>query len=92
MTAPFPDLVLAALDAADVAPDSEAGRIALDRAPDAMRVVRPTHRDVEHYQRCYRWRPAAPPCPQLAAVNLVLHAMSEASRGVRVVSTSRAKP
>lgn len=85
MTAPFVDLVRAALDAGDVAPDSDAGRLALDRAPDVVRVARPSHRDVEHYQRCYGWTPPAPKCPQLAAVNLVLLAVAEASRGVRVV-------
>lgn len=89
MTAPFPSLVLAALDAADVAPDSEAGRIALDRAPDVGIAVN----RAESYRAYYRSaRFPVPTCPQLAAVNLVLLAMAEASRGVRVVSTSRAKP
>lgn len=83
MTAPFRDLVLAALDAGDVAPDSDVGRIALDRAPDVgIAVIR-----AESYRAYYRAaRFPVPPCPQLAAVNLVLLAMSEASRGVRVVS------
>lgn len=78
----FADLVRAALDAGDLAPDSAAGRIALDRAPDVGIAVQraPTY---AAYYGARRF--PVPPCPQLAAVNLVLHAMSEASRGVRVV-------
>lgn len=82
MTAPFVDLVRAALEAGDVAPDSDAGRLALDRAPDVGIAVS----RAESYRYVYRApRFPVPSCPQLAAVNLVILAMSEASRGVRVV-------
>lgn len=82
MIAPFVDLVRAALDAADVAPDSDAGRLALDRAPDVGIAVD----RAESYRAYYRSRAfPVPPCAQLAAVNLVILATSEAARGVRVV-------
>lgn len=62
----FRDLVTAALDAGDVAPDSAAGRYALRAAALYAR-----------WAHCY--------CASTLALDLVLLAMSETARGVRVV-------
>lgn len=78
----FADLVRAALDAADVPPDSAAGRIALDRAADVGIAVQSASMYAIHYGAP---RFPSPPCAQIAAVNLVILATSEAARGVRVV-------
>lgn len=81
----FRALVEQALDAADVAPDSAAGRIALDRAKDVHTSVLALEPwQVEFYRRRYHWHVPRPKCPQIAAVNLVLLAVAEAARGVRV--------
>ena len=66
--------VLAALDAADIAPDSAAGRYALDAAADAGQLVRDTEMS----------RDAAVD-REIAAVDLVLMAARETARGVRTV-------
>ena len=66
--------VLAALDAADVAPDSATGRLALSAAPDAAYLVRGVeYRRNEAIDR------------EIAAVDVVLWAQGETARGVRVV-------
>ena len=67
-------LVLRALDAADIAPDSAAGRYALDAAADAGQLVRDTEMS----------RDAAVD-REIAAVDLVLMAARETARGVRTV-------
>ena len=67
-------LILRALDAADIAPDSDAGRFALAAAADAGQLVRDaeTRRDAAVDR-------------EIAAVDLVLMAAAETSRGVRTV-------
>ena len=67
-------LILRALDAADIAPDSAAGRYALDAAADAGQLVRDTEiaRDADVDR-------------EIAAVDLVLMAAAKTSRGVRTV-------
>ena len=65
--------VLAALDAADIAPDSAAGRYALASAPDAAYLV-----------RRFGWE-KRPVDREFAAVDLVLMAARETRRGVRTV-------
>lgn len=67
-------LVLRALDAADIAPDSAAGRYALDAAADAGQLVR----DAEIARDAAVDR-------EIAAVDLVLMAARETRRGVRTV-------
>jgi hypothetical protein len=67
-------LVLRALDAADIAPDSAAGRYALDAAADAGQLVR----DAEIARDAAVDR-------EIAAVDLVLMAARETARGVRTV-------
>lgn len=80
--ATFLDLVHAALDAGDIAPDSAAGRIAVDRARDVGIAVQ----RAEMYAAYYGSRRfPRPPCAQMAAVNLVVLATSETARDVRVV-------
>ena len=66
-------LVLRALDAADIAPDSAAGRYALASAPDAAYLV-----------RRFGWE-KRPVDREIAAVDLVLMAARETARGVRTV-------
>ena len=67
-------LVLRALDAADIAPDSDAGRYALDAAADAGQLVRDT--EIARDAAVDR---------EIAAVDLVLMAARETARGVRTV-------
>ena len=67
-------LILRALDAADIAPDSAAGRYALDAAADAGQLVRDT--EIARDAAVDR---------EIAAVDLVLMAERETARGVRTV-------
>ena len=67
------DAARAALDAADIAPDSAAGRYALASAPDAAYLV-----------RRFGWE-KRPVDREFAAVDLVLMAARETRRGVRTV-------
>ena len=67
-------LILRALDAADIAPDSAAGRFALDAAADAGQLVRDT--EIARDAAVDR---------EIAAVDLVLMAARETARGVRTV-------
>ena len=67
-------LVLRALDAADIAPDSDAGRFALAAAADAGQLVRGA--EIARDAAVDR---------EIAAVDLVLMAAAETSRGVRTV-------
>lgn len=67
-------LVLAALDAASIHPDSAAGRYALDAAADAGQLVRDT--EIARDAAVDR---------EIAAVDLVLMAARETARGVRTV-------
>lgn len=88
----FRNLVLAALDAADVAPNSAVWKIAVDRVTDVGSVVAKGVDNALYYNEKYGVRLdrfPVPECPQIAAVNLVLLAMSEAARGVRVVGRQR---
>ncbi len=78
----FRDLVLAALDAADIAPDSAAGRYALDRVPDVGLVVQRAPFFAIHYGA--RRLPRAVD-PQDAALSLAMLATTETARGVRTV-------
>jgi len=71
-------LVLRALDAADIAPDSAAGRLALAAAADAAYLVRKTE---------YRRDGAID--REIAAVDVVLMAARETARGVRTVGGSQ---
>ena len=68
--------VLAALDAADIAPDSAAGRHALASAPDAAYLV-----------RRFVWS-RRPLDLGLAAVDVVLASIRETARGVRTVGAN----
>jgi len=70
----FGSLVLRALDAADVPPDSATGRYALANADHAALLVR----DTEHARGVAVDR-------EIAAVDLVLAAERETRRGVRTV-------
>lgn len=67
-------LVLRALDAADIAPDSDAGRFALAAAADAAQLVRDA--EIRRDRAVDR---------EIAARDLVLMAAAETSRGVRTV-------
>ena len=68
--------VLRALDAADIAPDSETGRHALASAPDAAYLV-----------RRFVWS-RRPLDLGLAAVDVVLASIRETARGVRTVGAN----
>ena len=68
--------VLAALDAADIAPDSATGRHALASAPDAAYLV-----------RRFVWS-RRPLDLGLAAVDVVLASIRETARGVRTVGAN----
>ena len=68
--------VLAALDAADIAPDSATGRHALASAPDAAYLV-----------RRFVWS-RRPLDLGLAAVDVVIASIREVARGVRTVGAN----
>ncbi len=68
--------VLAALDAADIAPDSATGRHALASAPDAAYLV-----------RRFGWS-RRPVDLGLAAVDVVIASIRETARGVRTVGAN----
>ena len=68
--------VLAALDAADIAPDSATGRHALASAPDAAYLVRRVGWSRRPIDR------------GLAAVDVVIASIRETARGVRTVGAN----
>ncbi len=78
----FTDTVLRALDAGDCEPTSPVGVYALDRARDVAMVVRRADAFADYYglRRVPRSVNVAD-----AALGLVLLAMSETARGVRVL-------